>query len=79
MASITGKSKLQASASLQAMLMLTIAAVAVVAAIFSAAAIEFNKVTLSFLSVFFQIMILMALLLNAIFLVRIEQKRNINR
>ncbi|VVB60120.1 Uncharacterised protein [uncultured archaeon] len=71
---ITNKSKLQTSDSMQAMLAVALAVVIISATLIVGAAVQFNGLTLSIVSVFFQMLTLGALLLISIFLVRIEQK-----
>lgn len=74
MVRITGKSTLQTPNSMLTMLMLTIAAIAVISTLFVGAAIRFNNLSIFVISMFFQMLTLGAVLLNAMFLIRIEQK-----
>jgi|GEM_PF-2035501 len=74
MVRITGKSNLENSNSMLSMLMLTISAIVVISTIFVGAAIRFNSLSIFVISVFFQMLTLGAVLLNAMFLIRIEQK-----
>ncbi len=71
---ITNKSKLQSSDNMQAMLALALAVVIISATLIVGAAVQFNGLTLSIVSMFFQMLTLGALLLISILLVRIEQK-----
>ena len=79
MVRITDKSQLQAPFNMQMMLMATISVIVVIATVLVGAAIVFNQISLSLFNIFFQMMILSALLLNAIFLIRIEQKGSKSR
>lgn len=74
MVRITGKSDLQTSNSMLTMLMITIAVIVVISTLFVGAAIRFNNFSIFVISVFFQMLTLGAVLLNAMFLIRIEQK-----
>ncbi len=74
MVRITGKSDLQTSNSMLTMLMIAIAVIVVISTLFVGAAIRFNNFSIFVISVFFQMLTLGAVLLNAMFLIRIEQK-----
>ncbi len=74
MVRITGKSELQTANSMLTMLMVTIAAIVVIATLFVGAAIHFNNLSIFVIFVFFQMLTLGAVLLNAMFLIKLEQK-----
>ncbi len=74
MVQITGKSKLQTSDSMLSMLLTTIVVIVIAATLFLSAAIQFNDTKIVIISIFFQMLTICAVLLNAMFLIKIEQK-----
>ncbi|MBU4300556.1 MAG: hypothetical protein ABIF85_06625 [Nanoarchaeota archaeon] len=76
MVEITGKSKYETEDYMLTMLMMTIVSIVIIASLFVGAAIRFNNLSIFVVSVFFQMLTLGAVLLNAMFLVKIEQKYN---
>ncbi len=74
MIKITGKSQLQTPDNMQAMLGISIGVLIISATIIVGAAMQFNRLTLDVIGVFFQMLTLSSMLLASIFLVRIDQR-----